>query len=102
MINIRTLRKLKDEEGLTLKGGKIIRYKSGYQVATVGIVTADITAAMKQIRAWGGNCGVWFSAGLWYIDVSHRESTLANALVIGRAYKQQSIYCWRNGKLVYC
>ena len=24
MINIRTLRKLKDEEGLTLKGGKII------------------------------------------------------------------------------
>ena len=41
MINIRTLRKLQNNDGLTLKNGKIITYKSGYQVADCGIETAD-------------------------------------------------------------
>ena len=36
MINIRTIKKLADGDGLTLKNGKIKRYKSGYQVATNG------------------------------------------------------------------
>ena len=30
MINIRTLRKLTNNEGLTLKNGKVITYKTGY------------------------------------------------------------------------
>ena len=34
MINIRTLRKLTNNDGLTLKAGKPITYKTGYQVAT--------------------------------------------------------------------
>ena len=42
MINIRTLKKLKNEDGLTLKKGKIISYKTGWQVATEGIETTDI------------------------------------------------------------
>ena len=29
MINIRTIRKLAENDGLTLKNGKIIRYKTG-------------------------------------------------------------------------
>lgn len=37
MINIRTIKKLADGDGLTLKNGKIKRYKSGYQVATNGV-----------------------------------------------------------------
>ena len=41
MINIRTLRKLNNNDGLTLKGGKIITYKSGWQVATEGKETRD-------------------------------------------------------------
>lgn len=39
MINIRSIRKLQDNDGLTLKNGKPITYKSGYQVATEGIET---------------------------------------------------------------
>ena len=57
MINIRTLKKLNNNDGLTLKNGKAITYKSGWQVATHGIETSDINEAMKQIRACGGNCG---------------------------------------------
>lgn len=68
MINIRTLKKLANNDGLTLKNGKTINYKSGWQVATEGIETTDIVEAMKAVRAYNGNCGVWFSEGIWYID----------------------------------
>ena len=49
MINIRTLKKLNNNDGLTLKNGKIITYKSGWQVATEGIETTDIVEAMKAV-----------------------------------------------------
>ena len=50
MINIRTLKKLNNNDGLTLKNGKIINYKSGWQVATEGIETTDIVEAMKAVK----------------------------------------------------
>lgn len=58
MINIRTLRKLQNNDGLTLKNGKIITYKTGYQVATEGVETADQQQAMKAIKTYKGNCGI--------------------------------------------
>ena len=102
MINIRTLKGLKDNDGLTLKNGKRITYKSGYQVATEGIETTDVREAMDWIKVNGGNCGVWFSNGVYYIDKSHRESTKRKALEIGRACKQISILKWSNMSLIYC
>ena len=47
MINIRTLKKLKNNDGLTLKNGKPVTYKSGWQVATEGIETKNI----NEVRA---------------------------------------------------
>jgi hypothetical protein len=102
MINIRSLRNLKDNDGMTLKNGKRITYKSGYQVATHGIETKDITVAMAHIKMLGGNCGVWYSEGIYYIDCSFRVSTKAEALRIGREHNQISVLCWRNMGLVYC
>lgn len=102
MINIRTLRKLKDNDGLTLKNGKCIAYKSGWQVATHGIETTDMHEAMNAIKAYKGNCGVWFSGGVWYIDYSFRVNTKHEALEIGKAHNQISILSWRNMKLAYC
>ena len=52
MINIRTLKKLTNNDGLTLKNGKVITYKSGWQVATEGKETADIQEAMQMVRAY--------------------------------------------------
>lgn len=101
MINIRSLRKLADNDGLTLKNGKPINYKSGWQVADTGIETTDINAAMQAIRAFKGNCGVWFSAGTYYIDHSFRVSTKKIAVEIGRLYNQQSILKWSNMSLVW-
>ena len=51
MINIRTLKKLNNNDGLTLKKGKIIEYKTGWQVATEGVETYYLREAMKAIKA---------------------------------------------------
>lgn len=102
MINIRTLKKLKDNDGLTLKNGKSIKYKSGWQVATEGIETTDIKKAMQTVKAYGGNCGIWLSNGIYYIDKSHRVNTKREALEIGRKCNQISILKWANMSLAYC
>lgn len=84
MINIRTLKKLTNNDGLTLKNGKVITYKSGWQVATEGKETVNIQEAMQMIKAFKGNCGVWYSEGIYYIDKSHRVATKREAMQIGR------------------
>lgn len=102
MINIRTIRGLKENDGLTLKKGVRIVYKSGYQVATEGIETRDPREAINAVKAYGGDCGVWFSAGIYYIDKSHRVNTKREALEVGRACNQISVLRWRDMGLVYC
>lgn len=102
MINIRTIRKLTNNDGLTLKKGKIITYKTGWQVATEGIETRDAREAINAVKAYGGNCGVWFSEGIYYIDRSKRVNTKREALKIGRECNQISILCWRTMGLAYC
>ena len=102
MINIRTLKKLTNNDGLTLKKGKPITYKTGWQVATEGLETTDMHEAMRMIKAYNGNCGVWFSEGIWYIDKSHRVSTKHEAMEIGRACNQISVLKWSNMSLAYC
>ena len=102
MINIRTLRKLQENDGLTLKNGKVITYKSGWQVATAGMATTEIREAMAMIKAYEGNCGVWYSEGIYYIDKSHRVNTKREALEIGRACNQISVLNWRTMGLAYC
>ena len=102
MINIRTLRKLTNNDGLTLKKGKPITYKTGYQVATEGLETTDQKEAMAMIKTYGGNCGVWYSEGIYYIDKSHRVNTKKEALAVGRACNQISVLRWSNMGLIYC
>lgn len=102
MINVRTLKKLVNNDGLTLKGGKCIVYKSGWQVATEGVETRDVHEAMKMVKAYNGNCGVWYSEGIYYIDKSHRVNTKREAMQIGKACNQISVLNWRTMGLAYC
>ena len=102
MINIRSIRKLKENDGLTLKNGTPINYKSGYQVATEGIETTSQEEAIKAVRAYKGNCGVWFSGGIYFVDRSHRVATKREALAVGRQHNQISVLRWRDMGLVYC
>ena len=102
MINIRTLKKITNNGGLTLKNGKPITYKTGWQVATEGQETTDIREAMRMIKEYGGNCGIWFADGIYYIDKSRRVNTKREAMEIGRACNQISVLRWHGMKLAYC
>ena len=102
MINIRTLRKIKNNGGLTLKNGKIIEYKTGYQVAPEGVTTTDINCVRALILKFKGNCGLWLEDGVWYIDCCHRVATKRDALALGRKCKQISIFKWADKTLIYC
>ena len=102
MINIRTIRKLTNNDGLTLKNGKIITYKTGWQVADYGIETTSAEEAIRAVRRMDGNCGVWYSDGVYYIDHSFRVNTKRQAMEIGRAHNQISVLCWRTMGLAYC
>ncbi len=102
MINIRTLRALKKNDSLTLKHGKKITYKSGWQVADYGYELATAEEAIACVRKLNGNCGIWYAGGIYYVDHSFRISTKTEALEIGRRHSQISIWGWKTQKLAYC
>ena len=102
MINVRTINKLMNNEGLTLKNGNVITYKSGWQVADYGIEAKSAEEAIKAVRAMGGNCGVWLENGIYYIDHSFRVNTKREAIAIGKANNQICVLSWRTMGLAYC
>ncbi len=102
MINIRTIRKLNNNDGITLKSGKVIEYKTGWQVAIYGVEVKTAREAIEAVKVYGGNCGVWFADGIYYIDKSFRVDTKKEALRIGREHNQISIFGWSRKNLAYC
>lgn len=102
MINIRSIKKLAENDGLTLKAGKPITYKTGWQVATEGVECKTAREAIKAVKTYDGNCGVWYAGGIYYIDKSKRVNTKREALAIGKAHNQISVLGWHNMNLAYC
>ena len=96
------LKALEDNDGLTIKNGKNIQYKTGYQVADYGVERKTIKGATNAIARMNGNCGVWYSNGVYYIDHSFRVKTKREALEIGRKHNQISVLKWSDMSLVYC
>ena len=102
MINIRSIKALKENDGLTLKNGRKITYKTGWQVATEGVECSTAKQAMEAVKSYKGNCGIWFSNGIYYIDKSHRVDTKREVLEVGRKHNQISVLNWRTMGLAYC
>ena len=96
------IKALKDNDGLTLKQGKSIVYKTGYQVTDYGVERKTVKGVLNAIKRMNGNCGVWYSEGIYYIDHSFRIKTKAEALRIGKEHSQISILKWSNMSLIYC
>ena len=107
-VNVRTIAKLANNEGLTFRYGKIVEYKTGWQVAYTGIeckTAQEVSEILHSPIGKKGFMGVWFSEGIYYVDFSRRVNTKSEALVIGKACNQQSIYGWaprKTGQLVWC
>ena len=102
MISINDLKALRDNDGMTLKNGEKINYSTGFQVADHGFELKDAEEAYNAIKNMDGNCGVWYSDGIYYIDHSFRIKSLKRALAIGRAHKQISIFGWKKKNLIFC
>lgn len=102
MINVRSLKKLVENDGMTLKNGVKIAYKTGWQVATEGVECESAAEAIKAVKAYGGNCGVWLANGIYYIDKSYRVNTRHEALDVGRQHNQISVFGWARKNLAYC
>jgi len=102
MITMNALLALEENDGLTLKNGEAITYKSGWQVATEGVECITPEDAMNAIKAYDGTCGVWYAGGIYYIDKSHRVNTKREAMEIGKACHQISVLNWKTMGLAYC
>lgn len=107
-INVRTIRNIAENGGLTLRNGKIVEYKTGWQVGIMGITCKtpeEVSVILHKGIGRQGNIGIWYSGGIYYIDVSKRINTKYDALRIGKIMNQQTIYGWRprkHGQLVQC
>lgn len=107
-INVRTIRNIVEDGGLTLRNGKIVEYKTGWQVGITGITCKtpeEVSALLHSGLGCHGNIGIWLHEGIYYIDVSKRISTKKEALAVGKVMNQDSIYGWRprkKGQLVQC
>ena len=55
MINVRTIRKLTNNDGLTLRADHVIRYKTGWQVATEGVECSTPEQVMRAVKSYEGN-----------------------------------------------
>lgn len=99
---LKRLINLTNNDGFTMKKFNQIRYKTGWQVATAGVETTNILRALIEILKTNGNCGVWLSDGIYYIDSCKRINTKKEAIEIGRTCNQISIYGWKKGNLAYC
>lgn len=102
MITMNALLALEENDGLTLKNGEAITYKTGWQVATEGVECVTPEDAMNAIKEYNGTCGVWYAGGIYYIDKSHRVNTKREAMEIGKACHQISVLNWKTMGLAYC
>ena len=100
MINIRTIKKLADGDSLTLKNGKIKRYKSGYQVNTATVILDTPEKAiewMKRLtRDYGKSCQIHFKNKEYYISLTEHAYTRRQAREIANEHFQGIIYDWHN------
>jgi hypothetical protein len=93
---------LKNNDGMTLKRYTCVVFKTGWQVADHGVECRTVEDAEKAIESMNGNCGVWYSEGIYYIDHSFRVKTKREALTIGKACNQISVLRWKDMSLIYC
>ena len=99
---MKMLKALKNNDGLTLKKFASVTYKTGYQVADYGSEAHTVEEAYNAIQQYDGNCGIWYSDGVYYVDHSFRIKTKKEALTIGKRYNQISILKWSDMSLIYC
>ena len=71
-------------------------------MAVSGVECATPRECINAVKAYDGNCGVWFYDGIYYVDKSFRVDTKRKALEIGKAHNQISVLGWKRMNIAYC
>lgn len=98
---VNLLKSLKNNDGVTLKSGETVSYPDGYQVADYGKETKSAEEAAQFVEEMGGDAGLWFSDGIFYVDHSVKIDDLEAAIEYGKANNQQSILKWDDMSLIW-
>jgi dipeptidase len=92
--------------GETTWGGRQLENAEGIDYGSLIYIALERSRtareAINAVKAYKGNCGVWYSDGVYYVDKSHRVSTKREAMEIGRACNQISVLKWATMGLAYC
>ena len=87
-----------ENSGLTLVNYRAVRYEDGFQYSkTENGSTNTCTSAgmaLAMIQSFNGTCGVWYDAGLFYVETSYHTEDLYEAYKMAVKYHQKSIYAW--------
>jgi uncharacterized protein YecA (UPF0149 family) len=91
--------------GATVKKGKMVSYKRGYQVA-VNSVEKKFEALNEAMDYFKNqkldSIGLWLDGGVWYMDTNtKRFTTKREALKIAKENKQLAIWDWKKGVSIY-
>lgn len=91
--------------------GKAVDFRRGYQVSKKDCYILDVRHVNKILRAvneilnglqLGEYCGIWIDNGRAYVDISERIARKREALKLGRALGQISIFDWSKKSCIYC
>lgn len=104
---LKLIQNLKENDGFTVINGKVGEHTDGWQVGLKGTIAKSAIGAydaLKFMQAENRNCdvGVWFSEGIYYIDISTCIQDYIQALALGQEHNQISIFGWKNKELAYC
>ena len=98
MINIRTIRKLQENDGLTLKRGRVITYKSGWQVADYGYKLETAEAAIACVRKLGGIYRNMSDENISYEGLDDLDDTDEGDLYTTMPSKESEIFAIKGNK----
>lgn len=119
VLTLKQLKKLLDNGGASLKGGKPKSLKSGYMVSLRGFETClkstnykkiikAIEEKQKQIDRMRKNTqkniyyvGLWLNDSICYIDISMRIATKKEAIIMGLCNSQLAIFNNRKNESMY-
>lgn len=119
VLTLKQLKKLLNNGGASLKGGKPKSLKSGYMVSLRGFemclkstnykkIIKAIEEKQKQIDIIRKNTqkniyyvGLWLNDNICYIDISMRIATKKEAIIMGLCNSQLAIFNNRKNESIY-
>lgn len=103
-LNVRSIRKIPVGGDVTIRNGRPVQYKTGYQVLTVvhPFVTAEEVSRFLHTKGRKGQYTIRHSQTLWLVDENQQVPTKKAALTLARKYNWLTVYNWAKNEIIRC